>query len=85
MGVTIFWSLLAIMYFVLSVITFLARKSLIKDLSTLDDMSPTGVYNAQGKVVAVESRLYNALKAILITDIIGFFLAAIAAIISPFI
>lgn len=35
-----------------------------------------------GRVVAVENTLCNAIKAILVTDIIGFVLAAAAAILS---
>jgi hypothetical protein len=82
MGITIFWSVIALFYFALAIFTGIALYKLKQGLSKLDDISPSGIFNKKGEVVAVESTLYKALKAILITDIIGFILATFAAIIS---
>lgn len=83
MGLVIFWSVIALFYFVLAIVTNIALCKLKQDLSKLDDMSPSGIIiNKSGKVVLVESTLYKALKAILITDILGFLAAAAAAIVS---
>ena len=81
MNITIFWSVIALFYFALSIVTLIALRKLKRDFSRLDDISPSGIFNDKGKVVAVETTLYKALKAILITDILGFLVAAAAAIV----
>lgn len=81
MHLSIFWSILALFYFVLAVVTGISLRSLKQDLSKLEDISPSGISNAKGRIVQIEFKLYKALIAILITDIVGFLLAAGAAII----
>jgi hypothetical protein len=85
MNLVIFWSTLAFAYFALSVVTFVALYKLKQDLSRLDEMSPSGISNKKGNIIPVESTLYKALKAILITDIVGFSAATAAAIVSAII
>jgi hypothetical protein len=82
MGIIVFWSVIALVYFVLAVVTGIALYKLRQDLSELDKMSPSGIFNKNGRVVAVESTLYNSIKAILFADVVGFILATIAAIVS---
>ena len=82
MGLIIFWSVIALFYFALTIVTGIALCKLKQDLSKLDDISPSGIINKRGEVVPVESTLYKALKAILITDILGFLAATAAAIVS---
>jgi hypothetical protein len=81
-GIVIFWSAIAFFYFVLAIVTGIKLLRVKQKLSNLDDMSPSGIYSKKGEVVAVESELYNAIKAILVTGIIGFLLATAAAITS---
>jgi hypothetical protein len=86
MGLTIFWSVLALVYLILAIVTGRALYKLTQDLSELNERSPTGfILRKSGKAVGIESTLYNALKAILITEIIGFLLATAAAITSSII
>lgn len=82
MGIIIFWSVIAFFYLTLAIVTGKARCDLKQKLSNLDKISPSGIYNNKGNVVAVEETLYKALKAIYITDIIAFLLATAAAIAS---
>jgi hypothetical protein len=82
MGLIIFWSVIALFYFTLTIVTGIALCNLKRDLSKLDHMSPSGIINNRGKAIPVESTLYKALKAILITDILGFLAATAAAIVS---
>jgi hypothetical protein len=81
----VFWSVIALFYFVLAVVTGIALCRLRQDLNKLDKRSPSGIFNKNGKVVAVESTLYNSIKAILLTDVVGFILATIAAVVSSII
>jgi len=82
MGLIVFWSVIAFFYFALTVVTGISLYKLKQDLSKLDEISPSGILNKNGKVVAVESSLYKALKAILVTDILGFLAATAAAVTS---
>ncbi len=84
MGIIIFWSALAFGYFILALVTGRALYKIKQDLNKLDKISPSG-FIKNGKTIGVESTLYNAIKAILITDIIAFVLAAVAAIVSSII
>jgi hypothetical protein len=83
MGIIIFWSVLALFYLVLAICTSKALCGLKQALRKLDNISPSGIYDT-GRVIPIESILYKFLKAILITDICGFILAAVAAIFSIF-
>jgi hypothetical protein len=85
MGLVIFWSVTALFLFALSVVTGIELCRLRQKLSKLEDMSPTGISNGKGEFVPVETVIYKVLKAILITDIIGFLVTTAAAIASAII
>ncbi len=83
---TIFWLVIAIFYATLAIVTYVMGKPVIEALVALKTPGDSLVsYSAKlGKEVGLESTLHAAYKATIITDIIGFMLAAIAAIISAF-
>jgi hypothetical protein len=80
----VFWSLIAALYLALAIITWVSSRSVIKALAAL--MTPGDSLKSYShklkKEVGLESTLYAAYKTIIITEIIGFVLAAIAAVIS---
>ena len=80
MGIIIFWSVIALSYLALAIYTLKALQTFNANLGELKKMSPTGIINKKGEVRAVETELYNAIKAILVTGIIGCSFAATAAI-----
>ena len=82
MGIIIFWSVLAALYAALAFVTWLASKPVKRELAL--HVKYAGIVNEdeKGKQVALESTLQKAFKGIIITDIVGFSLACIAAILS---
>ena len=79
-----FWSAIALLWLALAIVTTIGLVRIRQSLSDLDNRSLSGVFNKKGKVIGIESTLYNAIKAILTTEILGFFVAAVAAL-SPII
>lgn len=75
----IFWSVLALFYLALSIFTYFAGRTLLKHLKIMTKSGDTLIYEEN---IGLESTLYHAFKTITIVDIIGFFLAALAAIAS---
>lgn len=82
MGIIVFWSVLAFVYLSLAVVTGIALYNLKQKLCGLDTVEPAGIFDKKGEVVPVSGTLYRALKAILITDVIGFLAAMGAAIVA---
>jgi hypothetical protein len=80
----IFWSILAALYLTLAIVTWIKSKSVKKALYALTQPGDSLVShsNELKKDVGLESTLYAAYKAIIGTEIAGFVLAAIAAIVS---
>ncbi len=80
---SLFWSVLALFYLGLAIVTLVMGRPVLKGLSVLGEDGDTLVSYSPGTgKVGLESLLHRAFKAIIITDIIGFILAAIAAGIS---
>ncbi len=78
----IFWAILAALYLSLAIVTYVLSRPVLKKLALLKETDALVSYDKQGKEVGLESTLYRAFKAIIITDTIGFVLAAFAAGIS---
>ncbi|MCJ7426243.1 MAG: hypothetical protein MUO17_03805 [Dehalococcoidales bacterium] len=83
-GPVVFWALIAAFYLVLAIMTWVKGRSVIKALYALKSPrdSLTSYSEELKKEVGLESTLYAAYKAMIITEIAGFVLAAIAAVIS---
>lgn len=84
MNSIVFWSVLAFFYLILSIITGKGLCKLKKKLNILEDPNRVsmGYENSDGSSVEPIEILYKTLIGILITEIIGFILAAIGAILS---
>jgi hypothetical protein len=83
MPVFYFWVVLAFLYLALAVGTWLISRPIEKAFALLKEPGDTLVsLDKSGKEVGLESTLHKAYKTIIITDIVGFVLAAIAAVIS---
>ena len=80
MGTWIFWSVLSGFYLVLAIVTCISGRHILRKTAKLKE--PRDVITSRDGEVGLESTFHSALKAIIITDILGFLLAAIAAIIS---
>jgi hypothetical protein len=80
----IFWLVLAALYLALAIVTWVKSKSVKKALHALTQpMDSLTSYSDELKgEVGLESTLHAAYKAIIGTEIAGFVLAAIAAVIS---
>jgi len=78
---TIFWLVIAIFYATLAIVTFITSKPLMKALKVMNKHEDSIIWEEE---IGLESLLNKAFRAIFITDMIGFALAAIAAIISAF-
>ena len=83
-GPSIFCSVLALFYLSLAIITGIMGKPVLNKLSALKAPgdSLVSIIEKTGEEVGLESTLHKAFKAIIITDIVGFILAAIAALLS---
>jgi ABC-type nitrate/sulfonate/bicarbonate transport system permease component len=81
---TVFWAVLAALYLTLAIVTWIKSKSVKKALYALAQPgdSLTSYSDELKKEVGLESTLHAAYKAIIGTEIAGFVLAAIAAIVS---
>ena len=79
---TTFWIILAGLYLILAIVTFLSGRAILKNFALLKQTDALISINERGEEVGLESTLHRAYKAILMTDTIGFVFAALAAIIS---
>ena len=80
----VFWVILAAFYLALAIVTWVKGRLVIKALYALMQPGDSGTsYSEELKrEVGLESTLHAAYKTIIITEIAGFVLAAIAAIVS---
>jgi len=83
-GSVIFWSFIAVLYLALAIVTWVKSKPVKEALAALKTPgdSLASYSDKLRKKVGLESTLHAAYKTIIITDVIGFGLAAIAAAIS---
>ena len=84
---SLFWSVIALFYLVLAIVTYLMGKPVLKVLGGVSKAGDTIFYTDEEEkeeVVGLETLLHRAFKVIVITDVSGFILAAAAAIISAF-
>jgi len=79
-----FWVVLGLFYLVLSLVVWKEGRPILKDLLLLKGFDALRSIDENGREVGLESTLYKAYRGILITDIVGFALAAIAAVIAAF-
>jgi len=81
---SVFWIAIAVLYLALAVVTYVVGKPVLKGLAALTKDGNSLVSYLPGKgEIGLESLLHRAFKAIVITDVVGFIVAAIAAAISP--
>lgn len=81
-GFSLFWSVIALFYLALAIVTYVMGRRVLKCIRVLGGDGDTLVsWSKETGEVGLESTLHRAFKAIIITDIIGFTLAAAAAII----
>ena len=79
----VFWLVLALFYLVLAIVTYLSSKTIKKNLEILAQEGPdSSLETKEGKEISLNENLYRAYKAIIITDTIGFVLAAAATAIT---
>ena len=77
-----FWLVLALFYLALAVVTFIKSRPIKRDLAGLAQEGPDSfLQTTGGKEISLNKTLSSAYKSIIITDMMGFFLAAIAAIV----
>ncbi len=82
-GSFLFWVVLAIFYLVLALVTFLSSKPIKYMFAQLAKEGADSVLvTEEGNEISLNNNIYKAYKSIIITDIIGFILAAIAATLS---
>lgn len=82
----LFWSVLALFYLLLTIVTFISSRPIKKNLAELAQEGPdSSLETIEGKEISLNETLYRAYKNIIITDMIGFALAAAAAIIETII
>jgi hypothetical protein len=80
---SIFWIVIAVFYLSLAIVTYVTGKPVLRSLTLLSDPGDSIVSYLPGKgEVGLESTVLRAFKAIVITDMAGFILAAMAAAIS---
>jgi len=78
----VFWGVLALFYLVLAIVTYKKGRPVLKTLGELEDTIKYPDPKGKEEPVGLESLLYKAFKPIFITDVIGFILATVAAVIS---
>jgi len=85
--INFYWWVLAIFYFVLAIVTWVTSRPILSSFSALMLLGDSLVSydKKQKKEVGLESTLRRAYKSLIITDVVGFVLASIAAIVSSFI
>ena len=82
---SIFWWILAALYLALAIITWCSSKPVLEKLALLGESDALVSTDTKGVEVGFESTVHKAFRSIIITDIVGFFIAAFAAAISTFI
>jgi hypothetical protein len=89
--VTLFWAVLAVLYLALAIVTWVLSRPVLDQLARLRKLGDIIVINPplekrdEAGKLEIEKTLHRAFKGIIITDTVGFVLAAIAAFISAFI
>ena len=82
-GISIFWIVLAVFYLSLAISTYIRSRPIQSDLRKLAKEGPDNMISLKdGVSISLNDNIYLAFKNIIITDIIGFILASIAAIIT---
>jgi hypothetical protein len=85
-GSSLFWIVLALFYLILALITYISSRPIKYMFSKLAEEGADSVLEIrEGEEISLNSTIYKAYKSIIITDIIGFILATVAAGISLFI
>ncbi|MBF8265778.1 MAG: hypothetical protein HW384_1642 [Dehalococcoidia bacterium] len=80
MGRTIFWSVIALVFLALTIVTSRGLRNLQQKLGTLGNRGGAILNPQKNGFIPVDGTFYQTLKGILITYIVGFFAAAGAAI-----
>lgn len=80
----VFWIILSLFYLILAIFTFISSRPIKNNLALLSKEGPDSYVtdNKKGKDVSLNENLYRAYRNIIITDIVGFILAASASVIS---
>ncbi|MFC1950172.1 hypothetical protein ACFLWD_00715 [Chloroflexota bacterium] len=79
----LFWSVLAGFYLVLAIVSIIVSRPIFRDFKEIvKHGGGSGLQTKNGKLIWFEGLFIRAFKAIIITDIVGFFLATAAAVIS---
>lgn len=78
---SIFWGVIALFYLVLAIVTYITGKPVLDALADAAKQGDTRVWVSEKRkqLIGQESLWHRAFKAIFITDVVGFILAAIAA------
>lgn len=79
---SLFWSVLALFYLALATVTFITTRPIQRNLATIKKQIDMTANNEKGETISQGETLYRAFKGMTLTDIIGFILAAAAAIMS---
>jgi hypothetical protein len=80
----VFWGVLAGLFLALAIWTWWSGKPILKDLDTLAKEGPDSMIGLGNHIISLNENVHKAIKGIMITSIIGFFLTSIAAVISAF-
>lgn len=85
---SIFWIVIAVFYLVLAIVTYMIGRPVLKVLGSAAELGVGStttwkVKEGEWETVELESLLHRAFKAIVITDVAGFIVAAMAAAIPP--
>ena len=82
-GISLFWFVLALFYLSLAIVTFVRSRPIKSNLAQLAQEGPdSSLTTVEGKDISLNENLYRAYNSIIVIDIIGFILAAVAAIIT---
>ena len=80
---SLFWFILALFYLALAIVTFVGSRPIKYMFAQLAKEGADSVLEtAEGEEISLNDNIYRAYKSIIITDIIGFVLAAVAAVVS---
>ena len=76
----LFWLVLALFYLALAIVLVVKSRPIKKNLAELAQEGPDSfLETAKGKEISLNQTLFSAYKSIIITDVVGFVLAALAA------
>ncbi len=75
------WIVLAVLFAILAVWSFLSGRPIQKNLKTLAEEHPDSRHLGGGPILPLNVNVYKAFRIIFITNSIGFLLAAAAAVI----